>query len=468
MQRQTRSSNSWALARQTLAFGAVFVVFGSGCEFFLVDGVTDPPPSQSSLKLSPESITIAPGETKRVAADYPREVGPTVTIDPTSSCYGIATERVFEGGLEITGQKPGDCSFRVYAAHHHARLQVTVLDPLDASPGLDDSGAPDADAAPDLDAGTDADVADANDGGLDPVAHLYVSDRTAGTITRFEVYPQTIAATAHGSFGATAATGLAFGPAGILYVGNRSSGGVSRFADVKTAATPLAALSAPALPPGWKPSGLLFVPSVGGGRGGVGAGELWVASEDMTDVLVVYDLDAAGDVVGSPSSVATGLTVSAGTHGIQGLAFDAPSSSLFVAADQVRRLALTRNAGTRSLAPMNDAALNQLGAANPVGLALGPNRWLFATYPVPSALGLGYWSVAETSTFINGAVGTNNTFSPLGITILPTQGSTPPIRVYTSTESNQVVALDVSQQGVPKLDSFVCNAPAPSWIVAGD
>ena len=294
------------------------------------------------------------------------------------------------------------------------------------------------------------------------VGHLYVSDRNAGSVTRFRVLAGQTPAVADGSFASVGATGMTFGPAGLLYVGDRTTGAIARFANVRTTPAARASLPAPPLPVGWAPSGVHFVPTTGG------AGELWVASEGFADRLAVYPIDANGDAVGDPVLVSTGIPGGA-PHGIQGLAYDAPSSSFFVAADQVRRFTLTRGTGTWELTQVDDPELAPIGAQAPVGVVVGPNRWLFAAYPLPSFLNLGYWSIGATSTtFINGATSSGDTFSPLGLAIPPAQGAAPPIRLYTSLESNQVVALDVAAAGVPVLDSFVCNAPAPSWIVAGD
>jgi hypothetical protein len=413
-------------------------------------------PRQASVEVGRSiTVSITGTETQRELRVLDQVVGPR-----SCSATNRASNSIAGNVLTVTGLNPGDCSIIVgYDPGLTAELRVTVTE---YRWPVADASAPDASDEQGNDSGTDE---DGSDGGTDaaPIAHLYVSDKNAGTVARFDVSGSAIEASSAGSFASGTATGMAFGPAGVLYVGNGSTGAVAAFQNPKTTPTALTSLPAPTLPANWSTTGVVFVPTTGG------AGELWTASANITDTLLVYSLDNAGSLVSGPVPVATGIATSAGAHGIQGLAFDPPSNSFFVAASAVRRLKLTRGTGTWTLAPMVDAALSQLGATNPVGVAIGPNRWLFASYPVPSALNLGYWSVTDTtSTFISGATGVNNTFSPLGLTILPTEGSTPPIRVYTSTQTNQVVALDVAAAGVPKLDSFVCNAPAPSWIVAGD
>jgi hypothetical protein len=412
----------------------------------------NPPPT---VTFEPSGVIVHVGQTVQVTATS--FAVPRYTIGPGSDCSSFVNVNLPESSgapysqLYFIGKAVGTCNLIVNAtdfrgATAETSLGVTVLPAVDPGP-------------PAKDASTDAPVDAPNAG--PPTGHLYVSDRMGGKVSRFDVLGSTTTASPHGSFASVFPTGMAFGPSGILYVGNVGSGRIERFADVKTTATPLAPLAVPS-PAVWSPSGVLFVPTAGG------AGELWVASEGVSGTLVVYPLDNAGAATGAPVAVPTGLA-DAGAHGIQGLAFDSVSSSLFVAADQVRRLTLVRGSGTWTLSPAADAALSPLGASNPVGLAMAPNRWLIATYPVPSFVNVAFWSVDDAATtFVNAASGMNNTFSPLGIAILPSQAAAPPIRVYTGTQESQVVALDVAANGVPKLDNTVCGAPASSWVVAGD
>lgn len=333
-------------------------------------------------------------------------------------------------------------------------MVVGAVDPSDA--GVDDAGA-DAGAG---DASSDAGAEPDADAGALPSAHLYVSDRTAGAVSRFDVFNGTTAAVPAGSFASESATGMAFGPAGILYVGNATTGEITRLRDVATTPSALTALPSPL--PDWSPSGLLFVPTTGG------AGELWVACAWASDVLAVYPLDATGELASGATVITTATGLSEGSAGIQGLAFDAASSSLFVAADTVRRLSLTRSEDDLSLDPMMDPELTPLGAGKPMGLAMAPNRWLIGTFPDAPAISFAAWQVGdESSSLLTGAVGTNDSFNPLAVAILPAQSATPPVRVYTTTRQGQLVAVDVTTVGTPSIDNFVCEAPA-SWIVAGE
>jgi hypothetical protein len=396
-----------------------------------------------------ESVSFAVvGSTSDVA--FETDCGPLAEVAGTK----VVGNSLFVGnGFTVTGKQTGRCHVSVADTDTPASVDLTITASIPTTDASFDAS---------FDAPSDAPSDGATDADAGPVAHLYVSNRTAGSVARFRVVAGTKLAGVDGSFASAAATGLAFGPTGTLYVGNATDGTIARFASAKATATPLAALSAPTQV-GWTPSGVLFVPTA------AGAGELWVASEGITASLAVYPLDSAGNLVGLPSLVSTGLGVVAGAHGIQGLAFDAPSSSLFAAADQVRRLTLVRGVGTWTLSPVTDSALTPLGAANPVGLVIAPNRWLFAAYPVPSFLNMGYWSVANAgTTFVNGASGTSNSFSPLAVAILPGQAAAEPVRVYTSTNQNQVVAIDFTASGMPTLSDLACNAPAPSWAIAGD
>lgn len=305
--------------------------------------------------------------------------------------------------------------------------------------------------------------ADPNDAGR-PFAHLYASDRAGGSVARFDIVAGRVEATPSGSFASAAATGLAFGPTGILFVGNRAAGTVARFADVAGAPIALTPLPAPSVD-AWRPTGLLFVARPEGG------GELWVGSEVIVNTLVVYRLDAQGALVGSPVAVPTGLTVNAGTHGIQGLAYDEPSSSLFVAVEQLRRLKLTRETEGFRLTEVVDPALLQPGAQSPVGLVMAPNRWLFAAYPTPSSLQFGYWAVTDdASTYVNGtrSSGPTSTFSPLGLALLPGHGAAPPIDVYASSQRANVLVLQASVNGVPDVGRTVCAASPAAWIAIGE
>lgn len=344
-----------------------------------------------------------------------------------------------------------------------AERDASVEEAIDPS-SRGDSVARDADAAEEIpDAGGDGNGSDVVDAGS-PLAHLYTSDRGNGSVARFDVIAGRVEATPSGSFASASATGLAFGPASILFVGNRASGAVARFANVAAAPTSLSPLPAPTVTE-WRPSGLLFVARAGGG------GELWVASEVIVDTLVVYRLDAQGALVGSPVAVPTGLSVNAGTHGIQGLAYDDPSSSLFVAVEQLRRLKLARAQDGFELTEIADPALLQPGAQSPVGLVMAPNRWLFAAYPTPSSLSFGYWAVADdASTYVSGtrASGPTSTFSPLGLALLPGQGAAPPIDVYATSQRAKVVALQASSSGVPAVDRTVCAASPAAWIAIGE
>ncbi|MEA2750993.1 MAG: Lactonase, 7-bladed beta-propeller [Myxococcales bacterium] len=414
----------------------------------------------ATLSLSPSgAVSLRQGESLSFAVTtnydvtdilFETDCGPLAEVGGTK----MVENHLFVGkAFTVTGKQAGVCHVVVADGQLSARADLAIT-----------ASIPTTDAS--FDAPSDAPSDAPIDAPIDPdaglVAHLYVSNRTAGSVARFRVVAGTKLAGVDGSFASAAATGLAFGPTGTLYVGNAADGTIARFAGAKATATPLAVLSAPTQV-GWTPSGVLFVPTT------AGAGELWVASDGITDSLAVYPLDSAGNLVGLPSLVSTGLGVVAGAHGIQGLAFDAPSSSLFAAADQVRRLMLVRGAGTWTLSPVTDSALTPLGAANPVGLVMAPNRWLFAAYPVPSFLNVGYWSVANAATtFVNGASGVANSFSPLAMAILPGQAAAEPVRVYTSTNQNQVVAIDFTASNMPTLTDLACNAPAPSWAIAGD
>jgi len=429
------------------------------------------------MNVSPAALTLRVGEAEFVAlsvSDQSLTDGFGLRIDDCGA-RGITSTRLGNGGATITALKSGKCftQFQLIESSISlagerdevwAELTVTVSGDDDAGAPSQDASAPDADTdASSPDAGDAADAGDGGDGGPgDPVARLYVSDRAGNTVRKFHVFPGTIAASSSGSFTSAEPTGMAFGPASILYVGNGATGGIERWASVKTTPTQMSALAAPATPPNWSPSGVLFVPTA------AGAGELWVASAAFTDVLTVYTLDATGAVVAGPTTVATNITSAAG-DGIQGLAFDGPSNSLFVAADRVRRLTLARIGSGWTLTPATDEGLTLPGAGTPTGLVMGPNRWLYGTYRNPSAVSLAYWSFdGSTSSFVNGASGAGGSYNPLAITILPTQAPASPVRVYTTTSSNQVIAVDALTAGVPAVDSFVCNAPAPSWIVAGD
>ncbi|MDB5217842.1 MAG: hypothetical protein JWO86_5769 [Myxococcaceae bacterium] len=441
--------------QRTMILTTIVLSVVGGVHSFCAPTPGTPPPT---VTFSPTGVLVHVGETAQVTARSGD--ASKYTVAPGSDCSSFVGVTLpghvaFDSLIVLTGKAVGTCTLLVDAsgftgATSETTLGVTVLP-------ADDPGPPTKDASTDapVDAPIDAPVA------APPTGHLYVSDRVGGKVSRFDVFGSTTTASPHGSFASLLPTGMAFGPAGILYVGNVGSGGIERFADAKNTATHLTALAVP--PSGaWSPSGVLFLPTAGG------AGELWVASEAMSDKLVVYPLDNAGAATGPAVAVPTGLA-DAGGHGIQGLAFDSASSSFFVAADQVRRLKLVRGSGTWTLSPVTDAALSPLGASNPVGLAMASNRWLIATYPVPSFVNVAYWSVDDpASTFVGAASGMNNTFSPLGIAILPSQPATPPIRVYTGTQESQIVALDVAASGVPALDNLVCGAPASSWVVAGD
>jgi len=363
-----------------------------------------------------------------------------------------------------------DGSGTFVAKHNHPYLFMLVqsvkrASPRDAgaptTPPQEDAGSPppphDAGDPPPHDAG-DPPPQDAGDPPK-TIAHLYATSRANDRLSRFRILDGQLEAVADTELTVTKPTGVAVGPSGTLYVASEADGSITRWA---TSADPPTALSAlPSPKTGWKPSGLAFVPT------GEGAGELWVASSSGADELAVYLLDASGNATAPPALVSTGLASDLGTHGIQSLAWDEPSSSLFVAADQVHRILVIRDSGHWSLSPLTDDALTQLGASDPTGLAMTTNRWLVAVYP-NAFLNLGYWSVSDyDTTFLQGASGTGGTFTPVSVAVLPTQPATEPQRLYVGTTQDQIVVIDAESQSVPSVKGVVCNVAGLSHIALG-
>ncbi len=323
-----------------------------------------------------------------------------------------------------------------------------------------------AEASTSSDAGPEASPPDAaTDAAPVAVAHLYASNATAGSVTRFDVVSGQISAAQTAQLPVAGATGLAIGPAGILYVGQGSAGGVARIATPGGTPQTLASLPAPSGVSGWAPSAVAFAP------GSAGAGFLWVASSGESSVLVLYALDATGALVGSPSLVSTGLAADAGPSGIQGLAWDATYASLFASADTIHRFAATAMGSSFSLTEIPDANLSPLGAKGPAGLVAAPNGNLIGVYPSNSSfLNIGYWQVsAGTTTLLQGGQGTGNTFSPVALALLPTQPAAEPVEVYVGTQQNQVVAIDVTSASIPAVTAgdLVCDVNGIAGVAMG-